>query len=146
MPDRDGRVLLSPGERLEDLQAHICACVINILDAGDSRHQVRRLQGSDAQSCLDAIQHILDQGSIPTTKARGQARRLIRQLSEAQDQLPSSLFISGARDCDDHPTFAGGFGDVYQASYRGKTVALKRIRTFTTDSTSHRTRLVSVES
>jgi hypothetical protein len=65
------------------------------------------------------------------------------QLSEAQDRLPSSLFISGANDPDEHPTFAGGFGDVYQASYRGKKIALKRIRTFTTDSTSHRTRLVS---
>ncbi|KAJ7107517.1 kinase-like domain-containing protein, partial [Mycena epipterygia] len=67
-------------------------------------------------------------------------------LSETQDQLPSSLFISGARDRDEPPTFAGGFGDVYQASYQGKTVALKRIRTFTTDATSHRVRLVSIES
>ncbi|KAJ7107508.1 kinase-like domain-containing protein, partial [Mycena epipterygia] len=63
------------------------------------------------------------------------------QLSEAQDQLPSSLFISGVDDRDEHPTFAGGFGDIYRASYQGKMVALKRIRTFTTDSTSNRMRL-----
>ncbi|KAJ7082144.1 hypothetical protein C8R44DRAFT_562591, partial [Mycena epipterygia] len=76
-----------------------------------------RLQGSDAQSCLDAIHHVLDQGSLPTAKYRGQARRLTRQLSEAHDQLPSSLFISGVNDRDEHPTFAGGFGDIYRASY-----------------------------
>ncbi|KAJ6529761.1 hypothetical protein B0H19DRAFT_906982, partial [Mycena capillaripes] len=78
---------------------------------------LRRLQGSDAQSCIDTIQHVLDKGSLPTAKYRGQARRLMGQLSEARDQLPSSLFISGVNDRDEHPTFAGGFGDIYRASY-----------------------------
>ncbi|KAJ7362568.1 kinase-like domain-containing protein [Mycena albidolilacea] len=64
------------------------------------------------------------------------ARRLMHKLSEAHDQLPTSLFINGVYDPDEHATFAGGFGDVYRASYDGKRVALKRIRTFTADSTS----------
>ncbi|KAJ7906487.1 hypothetical protein B0H13DRAFT_1527008, partial [Mycena leptocephala] len=81
------------------------------------RHAVRRLQGSDSQSCLDAIQDVLDQGSLSTAKYRGQARRLMGQLSGAQNQLPSSLFISGVNDRDEHPTFAGGVGDIYRASY-----------------------------
>ncbi|KAJ7082155.1 kinase-like domain-containing protein [Mycena epipterygia] len=130
-----------PGERLEDSEAQIGACVIHILNSPDARHEVRNLQGSDAQSCLDAIQYIRDQGSLPTAKYRGQARQLMSQLSEAQDQLPSSLFISGVNDRDEHPTFAGGFGDMYRAFSQDKMVALKRIRTFTTDSTSHRMRL-----
>ncbi|KAJ7082148.1 hypothetical protein C8R44DRAFT_558090, partial [Mycena epipterygia] len=83
----------------------------------DARHEVRRLQGSDAQCCLDVIQHTLDQGSLPTAKDREQARRLMGQLSEAHDQLPSSLFITGVDDRDEHPTFAGGFGDIYRAFY-----------------------------
>jgi hypothetical protein len=62
------------------------------------------------------------------------ARRLMQKLSEAHDQLPTSLFITGVYDADEHPTFAGGFGDVFRASFDGKRVALKRIRTFTADS------------
>ncbi|KAJ7142511.1 kinase-like domain-containing protein [Mycena epipterygia] len=63
------------------------------------------------------------------------------QAPEAHEQLPSSLFIRGVNDHDEHPTFGGGFGDVYRASYQGQIVALKRIRTFTADSTSHHNRL-----
>ncbi|KAJ7729367.1 kinase-like domain-containing protein [Mycena olivaceomarginata] len=58
------------------------------------------------------------------------ARRLVVRLSAASDQLPSSLFITGVTGHDDQPTFRGGFGDVYRASYGGNTVALKRIRIF----------------
>ncbi|KAJ7107565.1 kinase-like domain-containing protein [Mycena epipterygia] len=63
------------------------------------------------------------------------------QLAGAQDQLPSSLFVSGVNDRDEHPTFSGGFGDIYRASYQGKMVALKRIKTFTMDTASYRTRM-----
>ncbi|KAJ6566670.1 kinase-like domain-containing protein [Mycena capillaripes] len=64
------------------------------------------------------------------------ARRLMQKISEARDQLPTSLFIIGVHDPDEHPTFAGGFADLYRASYDGKRVALKRIRTFTAYSTN----------
>ncbi|KAJ6486731.1 kinase-like domain-containing protein, partial [Mycena sanguinolenta] len=72
---------------------------------------------------------------------RSKARRLMQKVSEAGERLPSSLFIEEVNDHDEHPTFGGGFGDVYQASYQRKMVALKRIRTFTADSTTHRIRL-----
>ncbi|KAJ7323987.1 hypothetical protein DFH08DRAFT_347333 [Mycena albidolilacea] len=64
------------------------------------------------------------------------ARRLMQKLSEARDQLPTSLFIIGVHDPDEHPTFAGGFAHVYRVSYDSKHVAFKRIRTFTPDSTN----------
>ncbi|KAJ7779686.1 kinase-like domain-containing protein [Mycena metata] len=38
-------------------------------------------------------------------------------------------------------TFGGGFSGVYRASYKSKRVALKRIRTFTSDSTRDKKRL-----
>ncbi|KAJ7812049.1 kinase-like domain-containing protein [Mycena leptocephala] len=59
-------------------------------------------------------------------------------------QKPASNFLrdcSGVEDRDEHPAFGGGFGDVYRASYLGTPVALKRLRTFTADSASHRNRL-----
>lgn len=63
----------------------------------------------------------------------------MEKLAETDGKLSSSVFISGVKDPDEHPTFGGGFGDVYRASYAGKMVALKRIRTFTADFASHRT-------
>ncbi|KAJ6486741.1 kinase-like domain-containing protein, partial [Mycena sanguinolenta] len=65
----------------------------------------------------------------------------MQKVSETVEQLPSSLFITGVNDRDEYPTCGGGFSDIYQASYQGKAVALKRLRIFTADSTPHRTRL-----
>ncbi|KAJ7017023.1 kinase-like domain-containing protein [Mycena alexandri] len=59
------------------------------------------------------------------------ARRLIVKLSEACDKLPSALFVTGVVGRHAYPSFHGGFGDIYQASYAGSTVALKHMRTFT---------------
>ncbi|KAJ7718904.1 kinase-like domain-containing protein, partial [Mycena metata] len=56
--------------------------------------------------------------------------RIIRKLSEACDKLPSSLFITGVSGRGEHPTFGGGFGSVYRASYDNKPVALKVMRHF----------------
>ncbi|KAJ6476416.1 kinase-like domain-containing protein [Mycena sanguinolenta] len=58
------------------------------------------------------------------------ALRIIRKLSASCDRLPSSLFIVGVKGWDEHPTFGGGFGDIYRASYGDQRVALKRMRHF----------------
>ncbi|KAJ7482316.1 kinase-like domain-containing protein, partial [Mycena galericulata] len=67
--------------------------------------------------------------------------RIIMKLSEACDKLPSSLFITGVTGRDEHPTFGGGFGDIYRSTYDGKTVALKHVRTFQRDEEHRRLRL-----
>ncbi|KAJ7181392.1 hypothetical protein C8R43DRAFT_941238 [Mycena crocata] len=85
--------------------------------------------------------NVLDRGSLPESKYRLKARRLLQKLGEVGEVLPSTLFITGVNDHDEHPTFGGGFGDVYRASYDGKPVALKRIRTLTSEATSQRSRL-----
>jgi hypothetical protein len=41
----------------------------------------------------------------------------MQKVSEAVEQLPLCLFITGVNDQDEHLTFHGGFGDVYRASY-----------------------------
>ncbi|KAJ7207633.1 kinase-like domain-containing protein [Mycena pura] len=58
--------------------------------------------------------------------------------TEVCDKLPSSLFISGVTGRHEHALFGGGFGDIYQASHAGKTVALKHIRAFHRDAEQHR--------
>ncbi|KAJ6558076.1 kinase-like domain-containing protein [Mycena capillaripes] len=91
---------------------------------------------------MDAVLDVIDRGSLSISHT-SQARLLVVRLSAASDQLPSSLFITGVTDHDEQPTYHGGFGDVYRASYNHKTVALKRIRNFqlNTQSESKRIRL-----
>ncbi|KAJ6486720.1 hypothetical protein C8R45DRAFT_266801 [Mycena sanguinolenta] len=143
LPDTGRRGLPSAQvrERLEDVEAQITALLIHIIDSREAKRAAQRLEGDRAQSFVDAIQDALDRVTLPDSKSRSKARQLMQKVSEAREQLPSSLFIEGVNDHDEHPTFGGGFGDVYQASYQGKMVALKRIRTFTADSTTHRIRL-----
>ncbi|KAJ7147345.1 kinase-like domain-containing protein [Mycena filopes] len=69
------------------------------------------------------------------------AHRIVRKLSESCDKLPSALFITGVSDCDEHPTFGGGYGDIFHASHNGGPVALKRMRFFLRGSDLRRIRL-----
>ncbi|KAJ6588778.1 kinase-like domain-containing protein, partial [Mycena capillaripes] len=55
--------------------------------------------------------------------------------------LPSSLYITGISRRSRHAIFGGGFGDIYQASYAGKTVALKLLQTIDRDVEQRRIRL-----
>ncbi|KAJ7353560.1 kinase-like domain-containing protein [Mycena albidolilacea] len=111
-------------------EQHICTCLLAILGSREAKDAVVLLEGTRAHVFLDAAQAVLDRGSLPSADDTSRTRRPIIRLSEARDQLPSSLFLTGVTNHDDHPTFAGGFGDVYRASFGGSTVALKRIRMF----------------
>ncbi|KAF7336032.1 Kinase-like protein [Mycena sanguinolenta] len=139
--DRQGLSAAQVRQRLEDIEAQISTLLIEILNSRDARRAAEQLEAECAQSFVDAVQDVLDRGALPKSSSRSKARKLMQKVSEAVEQLPSSLFIEGVNDHDEHPTFGGGFGDVYQASYQGKMVALKRIRVFTADSTPRRTRL-----
>lgn len=55
---------------------------------------------------------------------------LLIRLARASDKLPHSLFVTGVI-CDSRsPVCTGGFADVYVGQYKGKKVALKRLRFF----------------
>ncbi|KAJ6597256.1 hypothetical protein DFH09DRAFT_877194, partial [Mycena vulgaris] len=104
-------------DALQSCEQRICNSLLAVLGSSDAKRAVLSLEGDRAQSFLDTVQDILDRGSLPGAQHTSQARRLIVRLSEARDQLPSSLFITGVADRDEHPTFWGGFGDIYRASY-----------------------------
>ncbi|KAJ6476218.1 kinase-like domain-containing protein [Mycena sanguinolenta] len=112
-----------------------------VLGSRDAKCAVFDLEGTRAQAFLDAAQAVLDRGSLPSADDRSRARRLIIRLSEARDQLPASLFISGVTDLDEHPTFGGSSGDIYRASYNGSRVALKRIKFLLTSTSAASARL-----
>ncbi|KAJ7619293.1 kinase-like domain-containing protein [Roridomyces roridus] len=110
----------------EDIVAHI----VSIFDSTSMQEVVLALEGDSAQGFLDVVQEALDRGALIDQKHARTGRRIVRKLSEACDKLPSSLFITKVVARETHPSFGGGFGDVYRARYEGRNVALKHMRHF----------------
>ncbi|KAJ7490138.1 kinase-like domain-containing protein [Mycena galericulata] len=111
-------------------EERIATHLVSIFLSKSAEEVVLNLEGESAQCFLDVVQDTLNRGFLMTPEHSRQARRIIRKLSEASDSLPSSLFITGVTGREDHPTFAGGFGDIYRANIGSKTVALKHMRHF----------------
>ncbi|KAJ7632081.1 kinase-like domain-containing protein, partial [Mycena rosella] len=58
------------------------------------------------------------------------ALRMMCRLLEVCDHAPRSLFVTGVRECGEHPIAGGATSDIFRASYQGQRVALKRLRMF----------------
>ncbi|KAJ6457349.1 kinase-like domain-containing protein [Mycena sanguinolenta] len=106
----------------------IAALLISIFTSQSLEEAVLRLEGDSAQCFLDVVQNTLDKGFLLAQDDGRMARRIIRKLVCNSDKLPSALFISGVTGKEDHPTFGGGFADIYRASYNNCVVALKYMR------------------
>ncbi|KAJ4491943.1 kinase-like domain-containing protein [Lentinula edodes] len=65
------------------------------------------------------------------------ARRFLISLSKISTNLPQYMFIDGVASVKDKNSYGGTFGDVYRSTYKGKPVALKRLRHFQLEE-SHR--------
>ncbi|KAF8169191.1 kinase-like domain-containing protein [Mycena galopus ATCC 62051] len=111
-------------------EERIATFLVSIFSSKAEEETVLRLEGDSAQHFLDVVQEMLDRGFLMKQEHTRMAFRTIRKLSELCDRLPSSLFIAGVNDRDEHACFAGGFGDIYRASYGDQRVALKRMRYF----------------
>ncbi|KAJ7036189.1 hypothetical protein C8F04DRAFT_1394417 [Mycena alexandri] len=122
-------------------EGRIATYLESIFECKSAQDAVLGLEGDSAQYFLDVVQNTLDRGFIMAPEHTRMAHRIVRKLSEACDGLPSSLFISGVSGCDDHPTFGGGYGDIFHASHGGKPVALKRMRYFLRGTDLRRLRL-----
>ncbi|KAJ7202467.1 kinase-like domain-containing protein [Mycena haematopus] len=122
-------------------EERIATFLLFIFNSKSDEETVLRLEGDSAQHFLDVVQETLDRGFIMVQEHTKMALRIIRKLSALCDKLPSSLFIVGVTGRDEHPTFGGGFGDIYRASYDGQRVALKRMRHFLRGSDLRRLRL-----
>ncbi|KAJ6457322.1 kinase-like domain-containing protein, partial [Mycena sanguinolenta] len=106
----------------------IAALLVFIFTSKPLEEAVLRLEGDSAQYFLDVVQNTLDTGFLLAQKDGRMARRIIRKLVRRSDKLPSALFISGITGKEEHPTFGGGFADIYRASYSNRVVALKYMR------------------
>ncbi|KAF7326855.1 Kinase-like protein [Mycena venus] len=122
-------------------EERIATILVSILNSKSDEEALLRLEGDSAQHFLDVVQDALDRGFMMGQEHNRMALRIIRKLSELCDKLPSSLFIVGVNGQDEHPTFGGGYGDIYRASYCDQRVALKRMRYFLRGSDLRRIRL-----
>jgi hypothetical protein len=91
---------------------------------------------------LDNYTSLFD-GDEETSKRK--AHRLVVKLSENCGLLPASINITGVTDCGKEPVSGGGFADVFQATYQGKRVALKRLRDFQMNQQRQKNHRVSVQ-
>ncbi|KAJ7778419.1 kinase-like domain-containing protein [Mycena metata] len=55
---------------------------------------------------------------------------MIVKLSKLRSLFPFSFFITGITGRERYPSFSGGFGDIYRASYQSRPVAVKQLRYF----------------
>ncbi|KAF8183737.1 hypothetical protein K438DRAFT_1599185, partial [Mycena galopus ATCC 62051] len=124
-------------------EERVATFLVSIFSSKSDEETVLRLEGDSAQHFLDVVQETLDRGFMIAQEHTRMALRIIRKLSESCDMLPTSLFIVGVNDRDEQPSFGGGFGDIYRASYGDQRVALKRMRHFLRGSDLRRIRLVS---
>lgn len=85
----------------------------------------------------------LESSTLPET-TRIQYRRLSLKLAIEYHVFPSSLILLGVQ-CDQlTQNEEGGFADVFCGTYRGKKVAVKRVRVFATYSEPERRKLKRV--
>ncbi|KAJ7164798.1 kinase-like domain-containing protein [Mycena crocata] len=121
----------SPGEAsfraaLREDEERIAIYISDILGSKSVLEEAGTLDPNSGQELIDVIQNTLERGFL---LAREQpVRRVIIRLSAIYDRLPSGLSITGVTGCGQRPTFSGGFGDIYQAVYKQKVVALKCLR------------------
>ncbi|KAJ7238778.1 hypothetical protein B0H12DRAFT_1237781 [Mycena haematopus] len=106
----------------------IATLLLSIFKSKYLEEAVLRLEGDSAQCFLDVVQNTLDKGFFLAPEQDRMARRIIRKLACSCDKLPSALFITGITRKEEHPTFGGGFADIYRASYGNQVVALKYMR------------------
>ncbi|TFK43199.1 hypothetical protein BDQ12DRAFT_168524 [Crucibulum laeve] len=116
-------------DAIEKDEYFIFQSLADIITLESKRKDILQLQG-DAQGFIDLIQMALDRNKLQDAELQRIALRLMMKMCEMYNLLPSSLFIEGVELRERDPIDGGGFADIYRGSYRGKDVALKRIRIF----------------
>ncbi|KAJ7921479.1 hypothetical protein B0H13DRAFT_1544815, partial [Mycena leptocephala] len=96
-------------------EERIATLLVSVFDSEEDL--ALSLEGDAAQSFIDVVQNALDRGFLMDPQNSRRARRIIRKLSEVSDNLPSSLYITGVTGSEEHPTYGGGFADIYRSTY-----------------------------
>ncbi|KAJ7797086.1 hypothetical protein B0H14DRAFT_65989 [Mycena olivaceomarginata] len=94
LPDRQGLSNSSTQQRekLRDVEKQAGTFLALVLDSREARRAARRLEGRDAQLFVDAVQDVLNRGTLQNAAYRSKARQLMQKVSEAVEHLPSFPF------------------------------------------------------
>lgn len=125
-----------------------------ILNSEEEKTSAMALKGQEADLFMDALEDVSEFSIEGTNNSHStsqimrdtsflreseqlDARRFLISLSKISTNLPQYMFIDGVASVKDKNSYGGTFGDVYRSTYKGKPVALKRLRHFQLEE-SHR--------
>ncbi|KAG6842250.1 hypothetical protein C0991_000220 [Blastosporella zonata] len=81
---------------------------------------------SHAQTLLDLLQHILDLPELDIV--RPSILRVLLELSRRSGLYPTALILRGVDPLGNESVTAGSYGDIWQGTWAGSTVAIKVMR------------------
>ncbi|KAK7050283.1 kinase-like domain-containing protein [Favolaschia claudopus] len=114
-------------------EERIAAHITYIMDTPEANEEALALRRDEAQHFIDVLDQILSGHLAGMYRMYpldiSKTHRFMLKLSQLSDKLPHTIFIHSISDCDRFYRERGGFGEIYRASYRGRTVALKRLST-----------------
>ncbi|KAF9783904.1 kinase-like domain-containing protein [Thelephora terrestris] len=87
----------------------------------------RSFRGREAQEFIDFLNQVLMQSGLDT-KLRQRSLRLIHKICEARRIIPSSYVLQEEHIRVGDIQYHGGFADVSDGEYQGRTVAIKHLR------------------
>lgn len=124
----------------------ICALVSRAILSKDEEALLLQREGQDAQIALNVMQKVLcftvmhhiskfDHEYIEKMLETNGSRKwrissLILKLSIRSNKLPASLVVNNVTRLDKESIAGGGFADIFRGEYKGKPVALKRLRVY----------------
>ncbi|TDL18694.1 kinase-like protein [Rickenella mellea] len=88
---------------------------------------VLKLAGEEADAFMCLVQKAID-FTPHGHKSRGHFMKILMDVAIHSHVFPRILTLDDITDRSEHPLYAGGFGDVWRASWRGRSVALKSPR------------------
>jgi hypothetical protein len=126
--------------RLQSLVHHLLTSdesldALSMLRASAADMAMQSLQSVSIEACL-FIRLFLTKSELqwmdqfPEHSGRYKILRALMKVAVAQREMPGYLYIKGLQvtaQQRQQPVASGGFGDVYQGSYQGKPVAVKRL-------------------
>ncbi|TEB22343.1 kinase-like protein [Coprinellus micaceus] len=104
--------------------------MVQVCSAKGSYKRMLSLEGSRAQTWLDALQTMLDNESFSSnpSETRGTFLKALLRLSNKTGLCPKALQLSHQVHKGEEPVDEGSFGEVYQGRIAGRTVAVKVFR------------------
>jgi hypothetical protein len=115
---------------VQDIEVVLRRLVLVIGDV-DTRRQLLKLRGREAQSILDLIQQVLDYKQGLGKSMRPIFVNTLVKLCSASGLYPECLVLEGVQKVGKHPITEGSFGTIWKGIVRGESVSLKVARVYT---------------